>query len=383
MRILAPRLREEVWAALPEGVEVRFLDEPWPKACDLFIPPYGQEEVVRRVLEEVEVKVVQTLSAGVDWILPLVPEGVVLCDGSGIHDAPVAEWVVLALLALLKDLSGFLEAQKEGRWAPRRLSDLEGKRVLLLGYGSIGKAVAERLRPFGVALFPVARHPRPGVYTREDLPALLPRADAVVLLLPLTPETRGIVDRDFLARMKEGALLVNAGRGGLVDTEALLEALARFLYGTGLRISEALSLKGRNVVLEGGSPVAVRVVGKGNKERLVPLSKTAREVLEALGRPQGNVNIFTFSQGRRKGHVPSARWVEAKFREAALRAGLDPRRFTPHKLRHAYATLLVERGVELDAVKDLLGHESIATTQIYLHASRERLREAASRLPVL
>jgi phosphoglycerate dehydrogenase-like enzyme len=85
--------------------------------------------------------------------------------------------------------------------------------------------VAERLRPFGVALFPVARHPRPGVYTREDLPALLPRADAVVLLLPLTPETRGIVDRDFLARMKEGALLVNAGRGGLVDTEALLEAL--------------------------------------------------------------------------------------------------------------------------------------------------------------
>jgi len=157
VRILAPRLREEVWAALPEGVEVRFLDEPWPKACDLFIPPYGQEEVVRRVLEEVEVKVVQTLSAGVDWILPLVPEGVVLCDGSGIHDAPVAEWVVLALLALLKDLSGFLEAQKEGRWAPRRLSDLEGKRVLLLGYGSIGKAVAERLRPFGVALFPVAR----------------------------------------------------------------------------------------------------------------------------------------------------------------------------------------------------------------------------------
>ena len=81
--------------------------------------------------------------------------------------------------------------------------------------------------------------------------------------------------------------------------------------------------------------------------------------------------------------ISSARWVEAKFREAALRAGLDPRRVTPHKLRHAYATLLVERGVELDAVKDLLGHESIATTQIYLHASRERLREAASRLPEL
>lgn len=164
---------------------------------------------------------------------------------------------------------------------------------------------------------------------------------------------------------------------------ALLEALARFLYGTGLRISEALSLKGRNVVLEGGHPVAVRVVGKGNKERLVPLSRTAQGVLLGLGLPQGNVPIFTFREGRRRGHIPSARWVEAKFREAALRAGLDPRRFTPHKLRHAYATLLVEQGVELDAVKDLLGHESIATTQIYLHASRERLKEAASRLPDL
>jgi len=163
----------------------------------------------------------------------------------------------------------------------------------------------------------------------------------------------------------------------------LLTALARFLYGTGLRISEALSLRGRNLVLEVGRPVAVRVVGKGNKERLVPLSKTAREVLEMLGPAQGNASVFTFSQGRHRGRVPSARWVEAKFRETALRAGLDPRRFTPHKLRHAYATLLVEMGAELDAVKDLLGHESIATTQIYLHASRERLKEAVSRLPDL
>ena len=111
MRILAPRLREEVFALLPEGVEVRFLDEAWPEAADFFIPPFGQEALVRKVLAEVEVKVVQTLSAGVDWVLPMVPEGVVLCDGSGIHDVPVAEWVVMALLALLKDLPGFLKAQ--------------------------------------------------------------------------------------------------------------------------------------------------------------------------------------------------------------------------------------------------------------------------------
>ncbi|GAB5603346.1 2-hydroxyacid dehydrogenase [Thermus sp. FJN-A] len=225
MRILAPRLRDEVWALLPEGVEVRFLDEAWPKAVDFFLPPFGQEDLVRRVFQAVEVRVVQTLSAGVDWILPLIPEGVVLCDGSGIHDAPVAEWVVMALLALWKDLPGFLEAQKEGRWAPKRLSDLEGKVVLLLGYGSIGRAVEARLKAFGVEVLPVAKHARPGVYTPQDLPHLLPRADAVVVLLPLTPETRGLVDRGFLARMKEGALLLNAGRGPVVDLEALREAL--------------------------------------------------------------------------------------------------------------------------------------------------------------
>lgn len=105
------------------------------------------------------------------------------------------------------------------------LPDLEGKRVLLLGYGSIGKAVEERLRPFGVEVLPVARHARPGVYTPQDLPHLLPQADAVVVLLPLTPETRRLVDREFLSRMKPGALLVNAGRGPVVDTEALLEAV--------------------------------------------------------------------------------------------------------------------------------------------------------------
>ncbi|WP_439144804.1 2-hydroxyacid dehydrogenase [Thermus caldifontis] len=223
--MLSPKLREEVFALLPEGVEVRHLDEPWPKTADFFLPPFGQEEVARQVLERVEVKVVQTLSAGVDWILPLLPPGVVLCDGSGIHDVPVAEWVGMSLLALLKDLPGFFQAQGEGRWAPKVLPDLEGKRVLLLGYGSIGKAVEERLKPFGVEILPVARHARPGVYTPQDLPYLLPQVDAVVVLLPLTPETRGLVDREFLSRMKPGALLLNAGRGPVVDTEALLEAL--------------------------------------------------------------------------------------------------------------------------------------------------------------
>ncbi len=162
----------------------------------------------------------------------------------------------------------------------------------------------------------------------------------------------------------------------------LLQNLIRFLYGTGLRISEALSLRGEHLLFEGGKPLAIRVVGKGNKERLVPLSPLAQRVVRGL-KPPPQGFLFTFQEGRRRGFPPSARWVERKFRALALKAGLDPRRLTPHKLRHAYATHLVEQGVSLDAVKDLLGHASIATTQIYLHATPERLRKAVEKLPSL
>jgi len=233
----------------------------------------------------------------------------------------------------------------EERWAARRV---QGFLAALRGYYRYlaqvrGEAVADPTEGIG-----------------------RPKAGRRLPLLPAREEIRRFLEA--LGQEKEGRLL---------------SALARFLYGTGLRISEALSLRGRNLIHEGGQVVAVRVVGKGNKERLVPLSRTAREALEMLGPVGVNASVFAFSQGRYRGRAPTARWVEAKFREAALRAGLDPKRFTPHKFRHAYATLLVEMGAGLDAVKDLLGHESIATTQIYLHASRERLKEAASRLPDL
>ena len=171
-------------------------------------------------------RVVQTISAGVDWIRPFVPPGVTLADGRGVHDVAVSEWVVGALLALVKLAPELAQARGEHHWrTDLRLDELYGKRVLLLGYGSIGRAVEARLLPFGVSVVRVARRRRPGVHTISELGELLPNADAVVLLLPLTDETRRLVDRDFLAALPPGALLVNAGRGELVDQRALLEAL--------------------------------------------------------------------------------------------------------------------------------------------------------------
>jgi phosphoglycerate dehydrogenase-like enzyme len=178
-------------------------------------------------------KVVQAFSAGVDWLLPLIPPGVVLCSAVGVHDASVSEWVMAAILAMRRRLPEFEEMQRRGEWnrdiadphANDPIDDLEGKTVLVVGHGSIGKALAARLTPFGARVIGVAHHARLGVEPPEALPRLLPDADVVVDLLPLKSDTEKFVDAEFLARMKPGALFVNAGRGRTVDTNALLDAL--------------------------------------------------------------------------------------------------------------------------------------------------------------
>ena len=170
-------------------------------------------------------RVVQLMSAGADSWVGRIPHAVSLCDGRGVHDSAVAEWVAAAVLSQLRGFPGFVRAQAERRWAHGPTDELAGKRVLIVGSGSIGSALVARLEPFEVALTQVARRARPGVHAVHELPDLLPEADVVVLLLPLTPETTGMVDARFLARMSDGALLVNAARGPVVDTNALLDEI--------------------------------------------------------------------------------------------------------------------------------------------------------------
>ncbi|WP_287372933.1 2-hydroxyacid dehydrogenase [Oceanithermus sp.] len=226
---VADDVRPVYLSGLPEGVEVvRFpaKGEPGPEVLEAeFVVP-TRRRMAEALARMPRLRVVQTISAGVDWVLPHVPPGVTLADARGVHDVAVSEWVLTALLTSVKRVPELWERQQAAAWeGGLRPGELWGQTVLILGYGSIGRAVEARLAPFGVRVLRVARRPRLGVQTLEALAELLPRADAVVLLLPLTPATRRLVDADFLARMKPGALLVNAGRGALVDTAALLEAL--------------------------------------------------------------------------------------------------------------------------------------------------------------
>jgi phosphoglycerate dehydrogenase-like enzyme len=174
------------------------------------------------------VKVVQSFSAGVDRLLPMIPPGVVLCSAVGVHDVAVSEWVMAVILTMERRIPEFIDLQRRGEWRhdiANQVDDLDGKTVLVLGYGSIGKAVAQRLAPFGARVVGIAQHAREDAESADALPRLLPEADVVVDLLPSAPDTQKFVDAKFLARMKPGALFVNAGRGRTVDTGALLESL--------------------------------------------------------------------------------------------------------------------------------------------------------------
>jgi phosphoglycerate dehydrogenase-like enzyme len=191
-----------------------------------YVPPYQVGPRVAEVLPRMTgLEVIQTLTAGVENIRPHVPDGVVLCNGRGIHDTSTAELALTLILGSLRGVPEFVRDQDRHRWHPTWRPALADRRVLIVGYGAVGEAIERRLLPFETQVVRVARRARDGVHGIDELPGLLPTADVVVLVVPLTDETRGLVDAGFLAAMKDGALLVNVARGAVVDTPALIDAL--------------------------------------------------------------------------------------------------------------------------------------------------------------
>ena len=208
-----------------------------------YVPPYQVGPRVSEVLPRMtSLEVVQTLTAGVDNLRGAVPDGVLLCNGRGIHDTSTAELALTLVLAALRGVPDFVRDQDRHRWRPGWHPALADKRVLLVGYGAVGAAVERRLLPFEVEVVRVARTARDGVHAISELPTLLPEADVVVLVVPLTDQTRGLVDAGFLAAMKDGALLVNVARGAVVDTAAVVDALhtGRLSYATDVAEEEPL-----------------------------------------------------------------------------------------------------------------------------------------------
>ncbi|HEX7826241.1 MAG TPA: 2-hydroxyacid dehydrogenase [Mycobacterium sp.] len=223
---------------VPEGLGLDFSDapstietvlyqpgEPWPvEHSDAGVVVVGYDKapaVGARFKDLTDLRLIQTLNAGYEQWLPLVPDGVMLSNGRGAHGGSSAEWVVAALLTIYRDLARFHQQQSEGIWRDWDTETLIGKRIVVLGAGDLATNLAARLAPFETDVVLVGRRARPGVHALADVAELLPNADVVVALLPDSPATRNVIDADFLAKLPDGAVVVNAGRGGSLDTDAL------------------------------------------------------------------------------------------------------------------------------------------------------------------
>jgi phosphoglycerate dehydrogenase-like enzyme len=221
----------EVLGGLPDSMvaDVWTGGEPLPATKDevevIVLPQRVSQETLATIAALPSLKLMQLTSAGAERVIPHIPPHVTLCNARGAHDAATAEWTVGAIVAHLRNFPRFSDAQAEGRWDFTLSESVSGKRVLIVGYGSIGGAVERRLAGWEVTIERLARTRKPGVLGIEDLHQVLPEADVVVILVPVTDQTTRMVNAEFLASMKDGALLVNAARGVIVDTDALLKEL--------------------------------------------------------------------------------------------------------------------------------------------------------------
>jgi len=212
------------------------IHEPHPRADEVavVVPPYLDPHQRLDLLGTLpRLELVQLLTAGYDNVTPHLPRGVTLCSGGGIHDASTAELALTLILASIRGIPDFVRAQDRHHWIPTRIwPALADRRVLIVGYGKVGRAIAARLLAFETTVTAVASRARDGdelvetVHGIDELPALLPEQDVVVVITPLTDATAGMVDAGFLAAMKDGALLVNVARGKVADTDALLAEAA-------------------------------------------------------------------------------------------------------------------------------------------------------------
>jgi phosphoglycerate dehydrogenase-like enzyme len=244
------QLDAEFLSVFPKGIELIPLVHPLDRdvEIDVWIPDPYSTRAMRTWPRLRGVRLVLALMAGTEWIPATVGPHVTICNAHGAHNLSTAEWTVSAILATLKYFPLYLDIQRSGVWKrrfeatkhyeqisgdkrplypPVMLEELTGKKVLLVGYGAIGKQIEKMLAPFQVELIRVARNQRtePTVHAVSELDNLLPRAEVVVLILPLNAESQGLIGTRQLSLMRQGALLVNAARGPIVNTDALVEAL--------------------------------------------------------------------------------------------------------------------------------------------------------------
>ncbi|MBM7772746.1 phosphoglycerate dehydrogenase-like enzyme [Actinokineospora baliensis] len=193
--------------------------------AEVLVPGFLSADKTRLVEGMPKLRLVQLLTAGAEAWVGQLPGHVMLSTCSGAHGGSTAEWVMASLLTIFRNMRGFEDDRRSQTWAMQQTETLQGKRVLVIGAGDLGRQLKRRLEAFDAEVTVVATTAREGVRGLDELDVLLPEQDVVALMVPMTPATRHMVDAGFLAKMADNAVLVNAARGPVVDTDALVAEL--------------------------------------------------------------------------------------------------------------------------------------------------------------
>ncbi|MCW2541471.1 MAG: serA [Frankiales bacterium] len=259
---------------------------------DFLVAGYADRTFRAESIEQLpKLTAIQALSAGVEQWLAYVPDGVTLANGRGVHGSSTAELAVAGLLSIVRGLPFYLGEQQAHRWAQSERGEVGDRRVLILGAGDIGTRVAAALDVFGADTVLVGRSAREGVHAIGELAALLPTADAVVIAMPLTDQTRGLVDAGFLAALPDGAIVVNVARGPVVDTNALLAELGTRRLHAFLDVTDPEPLPAEHPLWSAPNVVITPHIGGGTEGWAARGQALIRAQIEHLlaGEPLDNV----------------------------------------------------------------------------------------------
>jgi phosphoglycerate dehydrogenase-like enzyme len=285
---------------VPDGVDVivwDMTDAPPRERLDIVVPPYMSVGRTLHHLEGVDVGLVQGQSIGYDGIEQRLPHGLVFANASSVHEASTSELALALTLAAQRHIPSFVRSQTEGRWAPEFADSLADRRVLLLGYGGVGKAVAARLAPFEVHVTAVASRARDedgvAVHGVDELPELLPSAEIVIATLPGGDATKHIVDDAFLSALPDGALVVNVGRGSLIDTDALVDHVRRGRIRAALDVTDPEPLPEGHPLWSLPGALIVPHVGGASSAMRPRMARLVRRQIDRMlaGEPPLNVVI--------------------------------------------------------------------------------------------
>jgi phosphoglycerate dehydrogenase-like enzyme len=297
-------LKMNIWTqwndlSIPQGMKLMESDGIIPSALQLadiefYVPSYmGDIRTLEVIAEMKNLKIVHYSQAGYDDILPHIPNNVILCNASGLHDVSTSELAIGLAIASRRGFTQFIDNQKKGLWHRQTKPTLADSHVGIVGYGHIGKRITSLLEEFETKVTPFSRSGNDGAVKISEFDNFLPDLDVIILILPLTHESKHFINADRIKKMKDGATLINVARGAIVDTNALIAELNTGRITAGLDVTDPEPLPEGHPLWSAPNLIITPHVG-GDSAAFDPRArKMVEEQLERLAQSKPLLNQIT------------------------------------------------------------------------------------------